>query len=84
MVITTTSSATSATRATVCWIMVASPTILVSCLGRASVLAGQNRVPAPPAMTTAHTRRCTPTGSELIWDSSVDEAGSVETPGVEA
>ena len=35
------------------WISVSSPTSRISCFGRAFRLCGQNRVPLPPAMTTA-------------------------------
>src|SRR5262245_10269064 len=42
-----------AIRATVCWIIVASPTRFSNCLGRCRRLLGQNLVPLPPAMMTA-------------------------------
>src|SRR6185312_9249510 len=42
-----------AMRATVCWSIVASPKRRSSCLGAWRRLLGQNRVPLPPAITTA-------------------------------
>jgi hypothetical protein len=42
-----------AIRATVCWSIVASPKRRSNCLGRSRRLLGQNRVPLPPAITTA-------------------------------
>src|SRR5580704_288098 len=43
----------SATRLTVAWSNVSSPNRGRNCLGRFARLAGQNRVPLPPAMITA-------------------------------
>src|SRR5271168_2437207 len=42
-------AASGASRSTVCWIMLRSPSSTKTCLARARRLSGQNRVPLPPA-----------------------------------
>jgi hypothetical protein len=53
MIQTRAGGAIGAIRATVCWSIVASPVSVSNCLGRLRRLLGQNRVPLPPAITTA-------------------------------